>query len=141
MPSKQSRRNFEASKLPLLAERVLQHSQPIPDIRCALVIPTIARFSRSAAPFATLPYSSPLKFCVAVDYREAHYLGRTVEITEGIWHCRKLGNAAPRLNPILSDTAPVTHSRKTDLPLWPNGVNLRLEDPDIAHFGDWFALA
>jgi hypothetical protein len=30
-------------------------------------------------------------------HREADYLGRTVEIPEGILHCRKLRNAAPRL--------------------------------------------
>ena len=38
-------------------------------------------------------------------HREANYLRRTVEITEGILHRCKLRNAAPRLKPILSDTA------------------------------------
>ena len=33
-------------------------------------------------------------------HREADHLGRTVEIPEGILHCRKLWNAAPRLKPI-----------------------------------------
>jgi hypothetical protein len=36
---------------------------------------------------------------------EANYLGRTVEITEGVLHCWKLGNLARRLKSIYSDTA------------------------------------
>ena len=38
-------------------------------------------------------------------HHEADHLGRTVEITEGIAHCRRLRNLARRLNPIYSDNA------------------------------------
>jgi len=38
-------------------------------------------------------------------HREADYLRRTVEITEGILHPRRLRNATPRLKPICSDKA------------------------------------
>jgi hypothetical protein len=50
-------------------------------------------------------------------HREADYLRRRVEITEGILHCRRLKSLARRLKPIYSDNAvldyrpmfPVTH--------------------------------
>lgn len=32
-----------------------------------------------------------------------------------------------------------TSSSKTDQPRSQNGVNSRLQNPGIAHFGDWFA--
>jgi hypothetical protein len=38
-------------------------------------------------------------------HREADHLGRTVEITEGIAHRRRLRNAPPRLKTICSDNA------------------------------------
>ena len=38
-------------------------------------------------------------------HREADYLGRAVEITEGILHLRRLRSASPRLKPICSDNA------------------------------------
>ena len=38
-------------------------------------------------------------------HREADHLGRTVEITEGILHPRRLRNTIPRLKPICSDKA------------------------------------
>ena len=38
-------------------------------------------------------------------HRETDYLGRTVEVTEGILHLQGLWNAAPRLKPICSDNA------------------------------------
>ncbi len=43
-------------------------------------------------------------------YREANYLGRTVEITEGIARRRRLRNLAKRLKPIYSDNASGTHA-------------------------------
>ncbi len=55
-------------------------------------------------------------------YREANYLRRTVEITEGILHRCKLRNAAPWLKSIWSDTAaapngsqPTTTARERSL--------------------------
>ena len=42
-------------------------------------------------------------------HREADYLRRTVEITEGILHPRRLRNATPRLKPICSDKAQTRH--------------------------------
>ncbi len=38
-------------------------------------------------------------------HREANYLGRAVEITEGIAHRRRLSNLTRRLKPIYSDNA------------------------------------
>jgi hypothetical protein len=38
-------------------------------------------------------------------HREADHLRRTVEITEGILHCRKLRNVIKTLKPICSDNA------------------------------------
>jgi len=38
-------------------------------------------------------------------HREADYLGRRVEITEGVLHCRRLRNATHWLKPICSDNA------------------------------------
>ncbi len=40
-------------------------------------------------------------------HRQANYLGRTVEIAEGILHRCKLRNSPARLKPICSDTARV----------------------------------
>ncbi len=42
-------------------------------------------------------------------HREANYLRRTVEITEGILHPRRLRNATPQLKPICSDKAQTRH--------------------------------
>src|SRR5665811_556252 len=38
-------------------------------------------------------------------HHEADHLGRRVEITEGVLHCRRLRNATHWLNPICSDNA------------------------------------
>ena len=53
---------------------------------------------------------------------EADHLGRAVEITEWIAHCRRLRNLTRRLKPIYSDNAHRTNTCKLfmveDPPIW-----------------------
>jgi len=54
-------------------------------------------------------------------HREADYLGRRVEITEGVLHCRRLRNATHWLKPICSDNAGITLQRRNQ-PAFFNGI-------------------
>ena len=67
-------------------------------------------------------------------HHEADHLGRTVEITEGIAHCRRLRNLARRLNPIYSDNALTSaFARKADVaPLSAERTPGLLSDQSIA---------
>ena len=82
--------------------RCKQRTEPVPPEPYCLVADVDATFGQQILDLSQRQWIADIHH-----HREADYLGRAVEITEGILHLRRLRNASPRLKPICSDNAPV----------------------------------